>query len=324
MMKRRRFHQVLGASALALAAPASLMAEEYGSGREIYHAMQTQPLTTIEFPGSRIDVAIVNPISATDRERVFAWIRKSADALIAYYGHYPEKHAGILVIVNGGNRIGHGVSYGYGGSVIRVDFGTAIDPEVLANDWVMIHEMVHLSFPVLADEHLWLMEGSATYIEPVARGRAGQRSSISVWDEFFHNMGKGMPDEDEKGLDITHTWGRTYWGGAIFCLYADVRAREANGNRAGLADAMRAINAKSGGNSVEWSIEEVIQTGDAATGTQTLAQLYKSMGQAHHMPDLEVMFARLGVVADGDTIRFDDSAPLAAIRHAITDPAKKA
>ena len=39
------------------------------------------------------------------------------------------------------------------------------------------------------------------------------------------------------GLDNTHTWGRTYWGGAMFCLLADVEIRRRTHNRRGLQDA---------------------------------------------------------------------------------------
>jgi len=38
-------------------------------------------------------------------------------------------------------------------------------------------------------------------------------------------MSRGLPREGEGGLDQTGL-GRTYWGGALFCLEADVTMRE--------------------------------------------------------------------------------------------------
>jgi hypothetical protein len=35
-------------------------------------------------------------------------------------------------------------------------------------------------------------------------------------------MPQGEPQRGDRGLDGTHTWGRTYWGGAMFCLLTDV------------------------------------------------------------------------------------------------------
>ena len=317
-MQRREFSRFLLGGSLALCGPWPARAEDYSEPENVYRAVRAGPRTTLEFPGGQINVVFAGDIDDSGRERVIAWIRRSAAALIAYYGRFPVREAGLLVVPSEGNRIGHGTSWGYAGSIIRVDFGQAISAEALANDWVLIHEMVHLSFPVVPRRHLWIMEGSATYVEPVARARATQRSAQSVWDEFFHDMQKGLPQDGDEGLDRTHTWGRTYWGGAIFCLLADVRTRQATGNRLGFEDAMRAVNHASGGNSAEWSIAQVIEAGDRATGTKVLAQLYQSMAEGPEHPDLGALWRDLGVVADGDGVRLDDGAAWAAARRAIT------
>ena len=40
-------------------------------------------------------------------------------------------------------------------------------------------------------------------------------------------MPKGLPQAGDQGLDNTGTWGREYWGGAMFCLLADIEIRKA-------------------------------------------------------------------------------------------------
>ncbi len=92
------------------------------------------------------------------------------------------------------------------------------------------------------DDQHWIEEGISTYVEPVARARAGRMTLNDVWRTFVRDMPNGEPESGDQGLDNTHTWGRTYWGGALFCLMADVRIRERTRNRKGLEDALRGIN----------------------------------------------------------------------------------
>ena len=38
----------------------------------------------------------------------------------------------------------------------------------LEQDWVMTHEMCHLAFPSMDEKYVWLGEGLASYLEPLA------------------------------------------------------------------------------------------------------------------------------------------------------------
>jgi hypothetical protein len=80
----------------------------------------------------------------------------------------------------------------------------------------MTHELVHLAISSLPDEHHWLEEGLATYVEPIARSQDGQLPATNVWHGMLAGMPEGQPRRGDHGLDETHTWGRTYWGGAMF------------------------------------------------------------------------------------------------------------
>jgi hypothetical protein len=44
----------------------------------------------------------------------------------------------------------------------------------------MTHELVHMAIASLADEHHWLEEGLATYVEPIARAQDGQLPAAKV------------------------------------------------------------------------------------------------------------------------------------------------
>ena len=60
--------------------------------------------------------------------------------------------------------------------------------------------------------------------------------------------------------------------------------------------------------------------GDAATGTRVLEDLYERERAAPMVTDLDAFWRSLGVPNDPLTEPFDDHAPLAAIRIAITRP----
>jgi hypothetical protein len=137
---------------------------------------------------------------------------------------------------------------------------------------------------------------------------------------MVRDMPKGLPGPGDRGLDRTHTWGRTYWGGAIFCLTADVEIRKATGNKAGLQQALRGIVDAGGTIEYGWPIDRILRVGDKATGTTVLADLYAKMGAEPYAPDLDALWRELGVSVKEGRVVFDDSAPLASIRRAITAP----
>jgi predicted metalloprotease with PDZ domain len=131
-------------------------------------------------------------------------------------------------------------------------------------------------------------------------------------------MPGGLPQTNDRGLDRTHTHARTYWGGALYCLIADVRIREQTNGRYGLQDALRAIRRSGAGMSAEWPIERILTTGDAATGTTVLRDLYMTMRNQPVAPDLGRLWTELGIRMRDGMVCFDDSARLAFVRRAIT------
>jgi hypothetical protein len=250
-------------------------------------------------------------------EALLAWVRRSAGIVAAYYGGFPTPRATVELRPGPGAGVQGGSTYANPDALIRVRVGREVTAAQLESDWVMVHEMTHLALPDVGPGHAWLSEGLATYVEGIARVQAGNRSEQDVWAEELRQMPRGLPQPGDEGLDRTHTWGRTYWGGAMFCLMADVDIRRKTHGAKGLQDAVRAIARASGGLKSEWPIERVLATGDAAVGTTSLEDLYARMKDAAYMPDLAALWRELGVVADGDAVRLTDDAPLAGVRHAI-------
>jgi hypothetical protein len=247
---------------------------------------------------------------------VVEWVRRAAVAVSNYLGRYPVKELSLTIETGGHRAVSHGVTHG--ARDIEVHLGSRTEAADLNGDWVMTHEMFHLAFPTLDDRYLWMMEGLSDYLEPVARGRAGQLTPEEVWREFVEGLPQGLPAEGDRGLDNTFTRERIYWGGNLYWLLADVRIREKTNNRHSVDDAIRAILDAGGNGDAVWPLERVLEVGDKATHTTVLKDLHNELGPKAGAVDLDAFWKRLGVKYNHGAITFDDTAPCAGIRIAIT------
>jgi hypothetical protein len=255
------------------------------------------------------------------QQQVLHWIDTARHAVTQYYGRYPVPTVDIQVDSRAGSRGPSGTTYGdEDGALIKLSIGRDMSADDLQASWVMTHEMVHLAFPRAGDDQHWSEEGQATYIEPIARAQIGDLSVDYLWQETIEGMPKGLPDSDDQGLDHTGTWGRTYWGGALFYLVADVQIREQTHNKHGLEDALRAVVAAGGNVTTSWTLEKDFAIADKAVGVPVLEDLYAAWKDKPVNMDLDALWKKLGVsLVDGKVV-YDDKAPDAAIRKAITSP----
>ncbi|HEY6414094.1 MAG TPA: hypothetical protein VIX42_10420 [Edaphobacter sp.] len=253
-------------------------------------------------------------------DAIVLWVRRAAEAVSHYYARFPVLSARLLVLPSGGNGIHNGTTWGdVGGSpaFTRIRVGEHTTAQQLRDDWMMTHELIHTGLPSLPDQNHWLEEGIAVYVEPIARVQAGQLSEDLVWRDMIRDMPQGQPRLGETGLDHTHTWARTYWGGAGFCLLADVEIRKQTQNRKGLQDALRGIVMAGGSIAHEWEIAPTLHAGDNATGTQVLTQLYSRMHDNAVPIDFDGLWKQLGVIENNGGISFNSQAPFANVRQAI-------
>ena len=276
--------------------------------------------STLLIGGSKIDVTIESGEMKLSQAELMQWVKSAGEAVAAYYGRYPVPHVRIRIIPVDGSGIRHGQTFGYDGGLIKIRVGAQTSADELANDWMLTHEMVHLSFPSMADEHHWIEEGIAVYVEPIARIQAKQMTAERMWADLVRDMPKGQPQPGDKGLDHTHTWGRTYWGGALFCFVADVEIRKETHNKKGLQDALRGILDAGGDITHDWEFGDALKIGDRATGTNVLSDLYGKWKDQAVEVDLASMWKELGIAAGGKSVRVVEDAPLAAVRRAITEP----
>lgn len=258
------------------------------------------------------------PLAATDAE-LKTYITQGATAVATYFGHFPMKHVYINIRAADGDRVRFGRSSPQKGGSIMLIVGRDAKEEAFDHDWTLTHEMVHLAFPgVKGDNHDWLQEGMSTYVEPIARTQAGFISKEELWRQFVDYMPRGLPNPGDGGIDEAHGFRRIYWGGAMFCLLADIEIRKQTHNKRGLQDAFKAIMQDDGTMEWEWGIETIFETGDKATGTHVLQTLYSKWKEKPVEVDLDKLWQELGVVKSGESVTFKENAPLAPVRKAIT------
>ena len=263
----------------------------------------------VTFGGAAFDLA---------KADLLDWVNHCATGVAHYFGRFPVPKARLAVMCREGRQgVSGGRTWGDHGAHTRISVGQHTTVSGLKNDWVLTHEFSHYGFPDMPDRNHWIEEGLATYVEPIARVSVGTQEAATAWFEMVRDMPQGLPKAGDEGLDNTHTWGRTYWGGAIFCLLADVTIRKNSRNQKGLRDALRAILGAGGNIEVGWPLERALEIGDKAVGGTALMTLYEEMGGKATAVDLDAMWKELGIERQGGTAVFDDHAPLAAIRKAI-------
>jgi hypothetical protein len=270
-----------------------------------------------ELGESRIAVRIRDPVLRKKKDMLLDWVVYSAETVHQYYGRFPVRSVDIDLQVSGGYAVRFGQAFGGEKPRLRIVIGEDINPEMLRRDWIMVHEMVHLAMADVPQKHAWLLEGLATYVESIARAQTQHLSEEFIWRNFIERMPQGLPEYGDRGLDLTPTWGRKYWGGAIFCLLADIEIRRLTDNRLSLRDALRGVLDAGLSMHASSTAMEVFEVADRATGVDVLVPLYEKMKADPYPVDLDSLWKSLGVSLEGERIIYDDDAPMSHIRKQL-------
>lgn len=296
-------------------------AHEFGAGEIAllpYAAFGALRRSAVEVGGARLELAFLPGKLALTDAAVAAWIKDTAAVVAAYYERFPVKRTLVIVRPTKDEGVGQAAASGIGGTAVLLPLGSAAGERHLAEDWVLTHEMIHLALPNLPPSHRFLEEGIATYVEPIARAMAGRLKPEEVFAEWVRDMPQGEPGEkEENGLVGTEDWGRTYWGGAAFCLLVDVRIRARTDGKKGLIDILRAIQADGASLEDAADMRRLIPIAERATGTTLFGDLYEDYRARPKSFMLDRLWEQLGVAKKGDSVVFDDAADLARIRRSL-------
>ncbi len=265
-----------------------------------------------------VSVALLDgKLDVSDAE-IQAWVQRSADAVAKFYGRPPAPHTAVFVIpVPGAEHVVFGKLLPESAPGIAVLVGEHAKAGALLDDWVLVHELFHVGVPSFYREGKWFDEGLATYFEPVIRARAGLLSEAELWQSFAEEMPPALGVFRQRGLERARDYRELYWGGAVFCLVADVAARSATRGRLGLEDGVRRVLAGGGHASEVWSLDETLRLADSAFPAPLLAPLRKRYANGPADLDLMALLRDLGVEIRQNRVTLSDRAPLAWVRRAI-------
>ena len=266
---------------------------------------------------SRISVEIRDRVLRGKKEMLLDWIFYSTQTVRQYYGRFPVTSVHIDLQVTDGHAVRFGQAFGGDSPSLRIVVGENVTPAMLRKDWIMVHEMVHLAMADVPYAHRWWLEGLATYVESIARAQQGHLTEEFVWNGFINRMPQGLPKNGDRGLDRTPTWGRTYWGGAIFCMLADIEIRKLTENRLSLRDALRGVLDAGLSMHASSSAMEVFESADRALGLDVLVPLYLKTKADPYPVDLDALWTSLGVSLENDQVVFNDNAPMAHVRKKL-------
>lgn len=263
-----------------------------------------------------IDLVFLDGALSVSRAELTAWIDERARVMTAFWHGFPSERTMLAVVPRPGVR---GIPFGRvmagGGVSMALLIGDQADHAALADDWVLIHELVHVGSPFLASG-AWLMEGVATYLEPVIRARAGLRPATETWREFHRKMPRGAAAIASGGVAGSGFRG-LYWGGAVLALLADVEIRKRSAGARGLEDCLRDTLMRFGNAARVIDVTDMIAACDQLHGDRVLGRLVERYAYAANAVDLEGLWRDLGVRMQDRTVVLDDAAPLAWVRHAI-------
>jgi hypothetical protein len=247
------------------------------------------------------------------------WVADAARGVASFYQRPPEPRT-LVTLLPVPDR--HGIPFGKmlpesaPGLIVYVGEHTAKDE--LHADWVLVHELFHAGTPSFLGEGKWYDEGLATYFEPLIRTRLGWRSEADLWAEFLRDMPRGLDALTRRGLAHPVGYSDIYWGGALFCLLADLEMRRTTSGAKGLEDGVRAVLAAGGYSSQVWTLAQATEVTDAALGTPLLARLEAEHLEHGSPVDLDAVFRELGVsIGKNGGIALDRRPPAATLRHAL-------
>ena len=292
-----------------------------------YTVFGAREVRTLDAPGVLLRMALLDGRLALGADRMARWVEAAFGAVEAFYGQAPDSE--ILVVIaplakERGVRFGQLLPESAPGIVMLVGENTTEGD--LGDDWMLVHELFHVGTPSYGARSGWFDEGLATYFEPLVRARAGLRSEEKVWEEFATEMPRGLDALGERGLAAGRSRDDIYWGGGLFCLLADVEARRRTKGAKGLEDGLRAVLRAGGNSSVVWSLTDALEAMDTGIGQPVLAELAHRHVARGAPVDLGRLFQELGVVIsepgkhsgrNENRVRFDETAPLAAVRRSI-------
>ncbi|HLL04765.1 MAG TPA: hypothetical protein VK539_29540 [Myxococcaceae bacterium] len=184
-------------------------------------------------------VGILGELKHMNDEQLCDWLRRTAEEVRMVRSPFPHPRVTVLVSPVQGSRAANvfGMVLWSAPPSIALLVGQDAPPSAFQEDWVAIHEMLHLTHPTFVPRTRWISEGLATYYTEVARARSGRFTPEQAWHELLQGFETGKSQADGRTFQEMINEDAPpgiYWVGAFFALRLDVELRRATGNQRGL------------------------------------------------------------------------------------------
>lgn len=279
-----------------------------------------------ERSGVSVEIARLPGELEVDGPTLDRWIGAAVDAVAGLYGTFPRDRLHIVTVPAGpGSRpVAFGLVRRGGGASVMLLVHENADADELVSDWTAVHELTHLTMPLLKSGDAWLSEGVATYYQEVLRARAGLQTDEEAWANILDGFERGSAvgtrrtlSDEARDMRQTGAYRRVYWGGTAFVLEADVRLRAQTGVS---LDQLISRSQGAWPRRSTWQGRAVMHRFDRLAGERLLVPLFDRYADSHRFPDLSEVLGELGVSRRNGAIVLDDDAPLAHVRESIMSP----
>lgn len=273
-----------------------------------------------EVAGAELEV-LMPALRAT---RAPAWVLQDAMCAVAtlYGGRFPRPKVQAIVLPQEGDDVGFGQAERGGGGAVTLYVGDHARYEGIKSDWTAVHEVMHLALPQTVRGNAWFNEGIASYYQYLLLARVGLLTPERAWQALHAGFGRGRSDHtgrtldaDSVGLGRFSAYWRVYWAGAAFAFRADVELRRRGKS---LDEVVRFWRGCCPDETSWWDARPLLWRADEWLGEALLVPLGDAAMAASRFPGLDDLYAALGLDVSTGTLRFDDAAPDAALRRAIT------
>lgn len=282
---------------------------------------------TLDIPGSRLYLAVLDGDPKTDLQDMRSWIMNAAQAVCDIYDSYPYEQAQILIIPGG--RSSEAVPFAMvvrgGGIGVHFYIDQTRPLEEFISDWTATHELCHGTLPYIFRDDAWLSEGMATYYQYILMGRDGRLSEQRTWQKIYDGFRRGVKNSTGKTLHKSadqmyrlRAFRYVYWSGAAILLRADVELRSQTNGEWSLDKVLEHVSKEVLPEQRAWHARELVQIMDRVSGTDVFGDLYDRYLFSKIFPVDEEWLALLGVNVIDGRVYLDDKAPLADIRRQIT------
>jgi hypothetical protein len=261
-------------------------------------------------------LAMLDGFSEQGRADLVDWVRRTAEAESNYWRGFTADRLMLgIVPMDMSRSVGFGRTVSGGGATIMLEVGQQVDKRRLYDQWTLVHELIHTGMPYVENRGTWLMEGAATYVEPIIRARAGWKTEDEVWKEWIEDMPRGAAAFNAGLMNAAGQ--QNYWGGAIFMLLADIGIRRATKGAKGLEDCLGGVLWSGLDATKRLTVKDFATACDRASDSNIASELVLRHYAKGEPVDLAALWKQLGVAEANGRIVLDDTAPDAEWRKMI-------